>query len=54
MGSEALEPPEATGSFVFLYLVPGMTLLEEQLARARFGSDARQPSGIGSLGLVFL
>jgi hypothetical protein len=49
-----LSPPEVTGSFVFLCHAPDMTLLEEQLAGACLGSDAREPSGIGSLGLVLL
>ena len=54
MGSEALEPPEAAGSFVFLCYTPDVTLPEEQLAGACLGSGARKPPGIGSLGLVFL
>jgi hypothetical protein len=31
-----------------------MTLLEEQLGGECLGSDAREPPGIGSLGLVLL
>ena len=54
MGPEAPEPPEAVGSFVFLCHAPDMTLSEEQLAGACLGSGAREPLGIGSLGLVFL
>jgi hypothetical protein len=68
-GPESPEPPEATGSFVFLCHAPDMTLSQEQLAWARLGSDALsqeqlawarlgsdawEPPGIGSLGLVFL
>ena len=48
------EPLEAVGSFVFLCHAPDVTLLEEQLAGARLGNNAREPSGIGILGLVFL
>jgi hypothetical protein len=51
---EALEPSEAARSFVFLCHALDMTLSEEQLAGARLGSDAREPPGSGSLGLVFL
>jgi hypothetical protein len=51
---EATEPPEAAGSFIFLCHAPDMTLLEEQLAGAHLGSGAREPLGIGSMGLVFL
>jgi hypothetical protein len=42
------------GSFVFLCHALDVTLLEEQLAGVRLGSGAREPSGIDSLGLVFL
>ena len=51
MGLKALEPSEATRSFVFLCHTPDLTLLEEQLVEACLGRDAREPLGIGSLGL---
>ena len=54
MGPEAPEPSEAEGSFFFLCHAPDVTLSEEQLAEACLGSDAREPTGISSLGLVFL
>jgi hypothetical protein len=54
MGPEALEPPEAAGSFVFLCHASDVTLLKEQLVGARLGRNAREPPGIDSLGLVFL
>jgi hypothetical protein len=50
---EAPEPSEAMESFVFLCHAPNMTLSEEQLVEACLGSDAREPLGISSLGLVF-
>ena len=53
-GPKALEAREAMGSFVFLCHALDMTLSEEQLVGARLGSDAKEPPGIGSLGLVFL
>jgi hypothetical protein len=54
MGPEALEPPEAMRSFVFLCHAPNMTISEEQLVGSCLRSDAREPLGIGSLGLVLL
>jgi hypothetical protein len=54
MGPKGPEPPEAVESFVFLCHIPDMTMLEEQLAEARLGSGAREPSSIGGPGLVFL
>ena len=54
MGLEATEPPEAVGSFVFLYDAQDMTLSEEQLVGAHLWSDAREPLGFVSLGLIFL
>ena len=53
-GLEAPEPLEAKGRFVFLCHALDVTLSEEQLVGARLGSNAREPPGIGSLGLVFL
>jgi hypothetical protein len=41
-GPEALEPPEAMGSFVFLCHALNMTLSEEQLARALSTKYSRQ------------
>jgi hypothetical protein len=54
MGLEAPEPPKDVRSFIFLCHAPNVTLSEEQLARARLGSSAREPSGISGLRLVFL
>jgi hypothetical protein len=54
VGPKVLEPPEVVGNFVFLCHIPDMTLSEEKLAWAHLGSSAREPSCIGSLGLVFL
>jgi hypothetical protein len=51
---KALEPSKAMESFIFLCHALDMTLSEEQLVGARLGSDAREPPGIDSLGLVFL
>ena len=50
----AWKPLEAVGSFVFLCHASDVTLLKEQLVEACLGSDAREPPGISSLGLVFL
>ena len=54
MGPEAPEPPEVAGSFIFLCHALDVTMSEEKLAGARLGSDAWEPPGISSLGLVFL
>jgi len=51
---QARKPLKVVGSFVFLCHAPGVTLSEEQLEGACLGSKASEPSGIGSLGLVFL
>jgi hypothetical protein len=40
--------------FVFLCHAPDVTLSEEQLAGARFGSVAGEPPGIGSPGACLL
>ena len=53
-GTEAPEPSEVAGSFVFLCHAPDVTLSVEQLAGAHLGSGARERLGIGSPGLVFL
>jgi hypothetical protein len=54
VGPEAFEPSEAVESFVFLCHTLDVTLSEEQLTGAHLGSNAREPPGIDSLGLVFL
>jgi hypothetical protein len=54
VGSEALEPLEAAGSFVFLCHTPDVTLSKEQLIGARLGSDTKEPPVIDSLGLYLL
>jgi hypothetical protein len=43
MGLEALELPEATESFVFLFRALYVTLSEGKLAGARLGSDTGSP-----------
>jgi hypothetical protein len=53
-GLEAPEPTEAAESFVFLCHALDVTLSEEQLVGACFGSDAREVLGIGRMGLFFL
>jgi hypothetical protein len=45
--------PQRSQEAVFLCHALYVTLLEEQLIGACLGSGAREPLGIGSLGLVF-
>jgi hypothetical protein len=53
-GPKSPRAPGGCRKLCLLVSRPDVTLLEEQLAGARLGSDAREAPGIGSLGLVFL